>query len=202
MINWYMKSHHVGKLVSRAYSPNFAAAATMHHSPMMLLPRQHGTTINLAWRLPRQWLQCQQWCSLSPHQKGIANRLIQNPMHSYVGHNPQPTTNPQRPSMCGDLNGRLRLPWCLTLGADAYNSCPECWRIIVCSGLGSGAPWWPWDGSDRQGGWGMVYLALASFYLAKTLVTTHNNQLIRPNYCCTDNNIIAGTGDHDKNQYA
>jgi hypothetical protein len=43
---------------------------------------------------------------------------------------------------------------------------------------------------------------LASFYLAKTLITTHNNQSIRPNRRCTDNNIITGTGDHDKNQYA
>ncbi len=44
--------------------------------------------------------------------------------------------------------------------------------------------------------------ALASFYLAKAHITTHNNQLIWPNWRCVDDNIVAGTGDHDKNQYA
>ncbi len=63
----------------------------------------------------------------------------------------QPTTNPQRPSTHCDLNGQSRLPWCLTPGDDAYNSCPECWRNVVCGGTRSGAPWRPWDGSDRQG---------------------------------------------------
>ncbi len=68
----------------------------------------------------------------------------------------QPTTNPQHPSMRRDLNGRLRPPWCLTPGNDAYNSCPECWRIVACRGAGRGAPWWPWDGGDRQGRRGTV----------------------------------------------
>jgi hypothetical protein len=44
--------------------------------------------------------------------------------------------------------------------------------------------------------------ALASFYLAKAHITTHNNQSIWPNRRCTDDNMIAGTGDHDKYQYA
>jgi hypothetical protein len=44
--------------------------------------------------------------------------------------------------------------------------------------------------------------ALASFYLAKAHITTHNNQSIWPNRRCADDNIVAGTGDHDKNQYA
>jgi hypothetical protein len=68
----------------------------------------------------------------------------------------QPTTNPQRPLMRRDLNGQLRPPWYLTPGNDAYNSCPECWRIVVCGGAGSGAPWWLWDDGNRQGRQGMV----------------------------------------------
>jgi hypothetical protein len=68
----------------------------------------------------------------------------------------QHTTNTQRPSTHHDLNGQLRPPWCLTPGADAYNSCPECWRIVVCGDAGSGAPWRPWDGDNRQDWWGTV----------------------------------------------
>jgi hypothetical protein len=71
-------------------------------------------------------------------------------------HRTQPTTNPQRPSTRRDLNGRLRPPWCLTPGDDAYNSCPECWRIVECGGAGSGAPWRPWDSGNRQGRRGTV----------------------------------------------
>jgi hypothetical protein len=36
--------------------------------------------------------------------------------------------------------------------------------------------------------------ALASFYLAKAHITAHNNQLIRPNRWCADNNKIAAVG--------
>jgi hypothetical protein len=61
----------------------------------------------------------------------------------------QPTNNPQRPLTRRDLNGQLQPPWCLTPGNDAYNSRPECWRIVVCGGAGSGAPWRQWEGSDR-----------------------------------------------------
>ncbi len=65
----------------------------------------------------------------------------------------QPTINPQRLLTHRDLNGQLQPPWCLTPGpgADAYNSCPECWRIVLCGGARSGAPWQPWDGGNRQG---------------------------------------------------
>jgi hypothetical protein len=56
MIDRCVKSHRVGKMLSWSYSSYFAAAAVTHHSPMMLLPGQHGTTTNLAWRLPHQWL--------------------------------------------------------------------------------------------------------------------------------------------------
>ncbi len=68
----------------------------------------------------------------------------------------QPTTNPQCLLTRRDLNGRLRPPLCLTPGDDAYNSRPECWRIVVCGGAGSGAPWQPWDGGNRQGRRGTV----------------------------------------------
>jgi hypothetical protein len=36
----------------------------------------------------------------------------------------------------------------------------------------------------------------------KAHTTTHNNQSIWPNWRCGDDNIVAGTGEHDKNQYA
>ncbi len=99
----------------------------------------------------------------------------------------QPTTNPQRPLTHHDLNGRQRPPWCLTPGAH-----PKCWQIVKCNGYASGAPWQPWDDGDRQGQRGTVQPALASFYQAKTHITTHNNQSIRPTRRCADNNIIAG----------
>jgi hypothetical protein len=38
--------------------------------------------------------------------------------------------------------------------------------------------------------------ALASFYLSKAHITTHNNQSIRPNRRCTDNDFSVGLGDH------
>ncbi len=40
-------------------------------------------------------------------------------------------------------------------------------------------------------------LALASFYLAKAHITTHNNQSIRPHRRCAHDNIITGAGDLD-----
>jgi hypothetical protein len=61
------------------------------------------------------------------------------------------TTNPQRPSIHCDLNGRQWPPWCPTPDANAHNGHPVCWLIVVCGGAGSGAPWWPWDNGDRQG---------------------------------------------------
>jgi hypothetical protein len=36
--------------------------------------------------------------------------------------------------------------------------------------------------------------ALASFYLAKALILTHNNQSMRPHRRCADDNIIASRG--------
>ncbi len=91
MIYWCANSPVVAIISSCSSSSYFAAATTTHHFPIMLLPGRHDTITNLTWRLPRQWLWCQQWCSSSPRQKGITNRLVQNSMYSYVGHNPQPT---------------------------------------------------------------------------------------------------------------
>jgi hypothetical protein len=68
----------------------------------------------------------------------------------------QLTTTPQRPSTRRDLNGRQWPPWCPTPDANAHNSHPVCWLIVVCSGAGSGAPWRPWDDGDRQGRRGML----------------------------------------------
>ncbi len=74
-------------------------------------------------------------------------------------HRSQPTTNPPNlecPSTRCDLNGRQRLQWCPTPDADADNSGPECWGIVVCSGAGSGAPWGLWEDGGRHGQWGTV----------------------------------------------
>ncbi len=108
----------------------------------------------------------------------------------------QPTTNPQCLLTHCDLNGWQWPPWCPTPGADTDNTCPECWRIVVSSCARSGAPWRPWEGGGRHGQWDMVWLALASFYLAKTHITTQNNQLIRLNRQCANNSTITSIGDH------
>jgi hypothetical protein len=104
-------------------------------------------------------------------------------------HRSQLTTNPQYWLTCHDLNGRQRLPWCPTPSASTDNSPPECCRIVVCSSTRSGEPWRPWEDGSRHGQWGMVLLALATFNLAKSHITTHNNQSIRPNQWGGDNDI-------------
>jgi len=109
--------------------------------------------------------------------------------------------NPQRLSMRRDQNGRQWPPWCPTSGAGAYNSCPECWLIVICGRAGSEAPWRPWDDGDRHGRWGTVSLALASFYLTKNYFLTQNTSFDRPDRWCANDNIVTGTGDHDKNRY-
>jgi hypothetical protein len=68
----------------------------------------------------------------------------------------KPTTNPQHSLTRRDLNGRQRLSWYLTPDANADNSCPECWWIVVCGGTRSGAPWRPWEDSSRNGWWGTI----------------------------------------------
>jgi hypothetical protein len=65
-------------------------------------------------------------------------------------HRTQLTTIPQCPLTCRDLIGQQRPPWCPTPNANAHNGHPVCWLIVVCSGTGSGAPWWPWDDGNRQ----------------------------------------------------
>jgi hypothetical protein len=162
----------------------------------MPLPGRCSITTDSAKRLPSRRLRCRRGCSSSPCQ-------VSRGMLPYVFlRRTQLTTTPQRPSTGRDQNGRQRPPWCPTPDADAHNGHPVCWLIVVCGGAGSGAPWRPWDDGDRQGRRGTLLLALASFYLAKAHITTHNNQSIWPNRRCADDNIVAGTGDHDKNQYA
>ncbi len=63
----------------------------------------------------------------------------------------QLTTTPQRPLTRHDLIGQQRPPWCPTPDANAHNSHPVCWLIVVCGGAWSGAKWWPWDDGDCQG---------------------------------------------------
>ncbi len=100
VIDRCVKSHCVGKLVLWSYSSYFAATAAMHLSPMMLLPGRCGTMTNLAWRLPRWWLRCWQWCSSSPRQKGIVHCLVQNlPIPTYDTTRNQPTTSLIRPNL-------------------------------------------------------------------------------------------------------
>ncbi len=63
----------------------------------------------------------------------------------------QPTTNSQYLPTRHDLNGRQQPPWCSTPGANTDNSRPECWRIVICGGAGSGAPWRQWEDGGRHG---------------------------------------------------
>jgi hypothetical protein len=103
----------------------------------------------------------------------------------------QPTTNPQHPSSPCDLNGGQWPPWCPTPSANADNSHPEYWQFVVYRGARVGAPWQPWEYGGGHGWCGTVLLALASFYLAKTHITTHNNQLLRPDWWCGEDDISA-----------
>ncbi len=186
----------VGIVSSHSFSSYFAATATMHFSPTMSLPGQRSITTNLAKRLPSQLLQCRRGCSSSPCQ--VSRVMLP---YKFLRRT-QLTTTPQRPSTRRDLIGRQRLPWCPTPKTNTHNGHPVCWMIVVCAGAGSGAPWRPWDNGDCKGWRDTVKLALASFYLAKAHITTHNNQSIWPNRRCVDDNIVAGTGDHGKIQYA
>ncbi len=65
-------------------------------------------------------------------------------------------TNPQHPSTHRDLNGHQHPPWCPTPGVNADNSFPECWWIVVCGGVGSGAPWQPWEDGGHHGCGGRI----------------------------------------------
>jgi hypothetical protein len=134
----------VGIVSSRSSSSYFAATATMHLSPMMSLPGQCRTTTNSAKRLPSRWLRCQRGCSSSPCQ-------VSHGMLPYVFlRRTQLTTTSQRPSTRRDLIGQQRPPLCPTPDANAHNSHPVCWLIVVCGGAGSGAPWRPWDDATAK----------------------------------------------------
>ncbi len=135
----------VGIVSSRSSSSYFTATATTHLSPTMSPPGRCSITTDSAKRLPSRWLQCWRGCSSSPCQ-------VSRGMLPYVFlRRTQLTTTPQHALTGRDLIGRQRPPWCPTPNADAHNGHPVCWLIVVCSGAGSGAPWWPWDDGDRQG---------------------------------------------------
>jgi hypothetical protein len=63
----------------------------------------------------------------------------------------QLTTTPPCPSTRRDLIGRQQPPWCPTPDTNTHKGHPVYWLIVICGGAGSGAPWRPWDDSDRQG---------------------------------------------------
>ncbi len=135
----------VGIVPSRSSSSYFPAKATTHLSPMMSLPGQCSITTDLAKRLPSRRLRCRRGCSSSPCQ-------VSHGMLPYVFLcKTQLTSTPQRPSTRRDLFGRQRPPWCPTPDANAHNGHPVCWLIVICGGIGSGAPWRPWDDGNRQG---------------------------------------------------
>jgi hypothetical protein len=52
----YRRSHGTLPYVFLCRTQPTTNTAATYHSPMMLLPRKCGTTTNLAWRLPGQWL--------------------------------------------------------------------------------------------------------------------------------------------------
>ena len=162
IIDQRKKLHRAKNLVSWPYSSEFVATTATHHTAMMYQIGGREEATHSAWRLPRRWLG-----SRPPWLVGaclLANLPSKNML----------TTTQLHLSMRRDQNGWQRPPWCPTPGAGAYNSCPECWLIVVCGGAGSEAPWRTWDDGDRHGRWGTVQLALASFYLTKNYFLTQN----------------------------
>ncbi len=158
----------VGIVSSHSSSSYFATTATTHLSPTMSLPGLCSITTDLVKRLPSRQLQCRRGCSSSPCQ--VSHGVL---LYVFL-HRTQLTTTPQCPSTRCDQNNRQQPPWFPTPNANAHNSHPVCWLIVICGGTRSGAPWRPWDDGDRQGRRGTLLLALASFYLAKA--QHHNTQ--------------------------
>ncbi len=144
MIDRREKSHQAENLVSWHYSSEFAATTSTHHTAMTYRIGGGEEVTDSAWRLPRRRLG-----SRPPWLVGAC--LLANLPSKNTRHN-----NPQRLLTCRDLNGRQWPPWCPAPTAAAYNSCPECWMIVVCGGAGSEAPWRPWDYGNRHGWWGTV----------------------------------------------
>ncbi len=144
MIDRRKKSHRVENLVSWPYSSGFSATTATHHTAMMYRIGGREEAIDLAWRLPQQWLRSR------PSWLVGACLLANLPRKNML------TTTQLCLSTCCDQNGGQWPPWCPTPSAGACNSRPECWLIVVCGGAGSEAPWRPWDDGDRHGQWGTI----------------------------------------------
>jgi hypothetical protein len=151
------KSHRAENLSSCSYSAFCAYPPAIHHDNMMHQIGRRKEVTDSAWRLLKRQLG-----SRPPWSVGaclLANLPSKNTCHK----------NPQHMLTRRDLNGRQQPPWCPTPGAAAYNSQPACWLIVVCGRAGSGAPWRQWNDGGCHGRWGMVWLALASFYPTKLI---------------------------------
>ncbi len=144
MIDQREKLHRAENLVSWPYSSEFAATTTTHHTAMMYQIGRHEEATNLAWRLLRRRLRSRPSWSVAVCL--LANLSSKNTL----------TTTQLRMSTRRNQNGRQWPPWCPTSSAGAYNSCPECWQIVVCGRAGSEAPWRPWDNGDGHSRWGTV----------------------------------------------
>ncbi len=107
----------------------------------------------------------------------------------------QLTATPQRPSTRCDLNGQQRPPWCPTPVINAHNGHPACWLIVVCR-MRQCREWGTMAAVGRRRPPRSARHALASFYLVKAHITTHNNQSISPNQRCEDDDSSVGLGDH------
>ena len=170
MINQCKKPHRAENLSSCSYSAFCDYAAAAAPAAMMFPIGGRKKGTDLVWRLKRRRLG-----SRPPWSDGVCS-LANLPSKT------QPTTTPQRPS---------------TPGAATCNSRTECWLIVICGSTRSEAPWRPWDDGGRHGRW--VH-GLASFYLAKTHVTKHNTQSIRPDRrfpdCYTAEKYVVTSGSH------
>jgi hypothetical protein len=145
MMDRRKKSHRAENLISWPYSSEFAATAATHHTAMMYQIGGRKEATNSAWRLPQQWFRSRP--SWLVGECLLANLLSQNTL----------TTTQLHLLTLRDQNGQQWPPWwCPTSGAGAYNSCPECWLIVICGGAGSEAPWRLWDDGNRHGRWGTV----------------------------------------------
>ena len=144
MIDRHKKLHQAENLVSWPYSSKFATTTATHHTAMMYQIGGRKEATNLGWRLHQKQLRSRPSCFV------CVCSLAYLPSKNML------TTTQLRLSTHCDQNGRQRPPWCPTLGASTYNSCPECWLIVVCSGARSEAPWHLWDNGGHHGRCGTV----------------------------------------------
>ena len=141
MIDWCEKLHHAENLSSFSHSAFRTSTAATHHISMMYQISGHQEVTNSVWRLPQQWLRSQPpWlvgaCSLANLPSKNTHTITTTQLHLPTRRN---------------RNGQQQPPWCPTSGTSAYNSCPECWLIVVCGGAGSEALWQPWDDGGHHG---------------------------------------------------